>query len=171
MPLLWLVRGGCLCSIFRSEYAKKSPLSYQSVSEKKRGVRMKQNHISITQRCGRVSSVVLCCLLAMMALAACANKTPATTTTQGSGIHKIKHIIVIMQENRSFDSYFGTYPGVDGIPMVNGVPTVCVNVPVTGQCVKPYHDSQDLNHGGPHGALNATADIDNGKMDGFIAQA
>ena len=33
------------------------------------------------------------------------------------GIHKIKHVIIIMQENRSFDSYFGTYPGVDGIPM------------------------------------------------------
>ena len=32
------------------------------------------------------------------------------------GIHKIKHVIVIMQENRSFDSYFGTYPGADGIP-------------------------------------------------------
>jgi phospholipase C len=25
-------------------------------------------------------------------------------------------VIVIMQENRSFDSYFGTYPGADGIP-------------------------------------------------------
>ena len=34
-----------------------------------------------------------------------------------AGIHKIKHIIVIEQENRSFDSYFGTYPGADGIPM------------------------------------------------------
>jgi phospholipase C len=32
------------------------------------------------------------------------------------GIHKIQHVIVIMQENRSFDSYFGTYPGADGIP-------------------------------------------------------
>ncbi|MGH3302459.1 MAG: alkaline phosphatase family protein, partial [Streptosporangiaceae bacterium] len=37
------------------------------------------------------------------------------------GIHKIKHVIVIMQENRSFDSYFGTYPGADGIPVQNGV--------------------------------------------------
>jgi phospholipase C len=26
------------------------------------------------------------------------------------GIHRIKHVVVIMQENRSFDSYFGTYP-------------------------------------------------------------
>ena len=31
------------------------------------------------------------------------------------GIHKIRHVVIIMQENRSFDSYFGTYPGADGI--------------------------------------------------------
>jgi phospholipase C len=29
---------------------------------------------------------------------------------------KVKHVIVIMQENRSFDHYFGTFPGADGIP-------------------------------------------------------
>ena len=45
------------------------------------------------------------------------------------GIHKIKHVIVVMQENRSFDSYFGTFPGADGIPMKNGNPTVCVPDP------------------------------------------
>jgi len=26
------------------------------------------------------------------------------------GIQKIKHVIVVMQENRSFDNYFGTFP-------------------------------------------------------------
>jgi phospholipase C len=26
-----------------------------------------------------------------------------------AGIHKIRHVVVVMQENRSFDSYFGTY--------------------------------------------------------------
>jgi phospholipase C len=95
----------------------------------------------------------------------------STSTTDLTGIHKIQHIIVIMQENRSFDTYFGTYPGADGIPMQNGVPAVCVNDPRTGLCVKPYHNPNDLNHGGPHGASNATADINGGKMDGFIAQA
>ena len=55
-----------------------------------------------------------------------------------TGIHKIKHVIVIMQENRSFDSYFGTFPGADGIPMRRGVPTVCVPDSQTGECVKPY---------------------------------
>ena len=35
-------------------------------------------------------------------------------------ITKIRHVIVIMQENRSFDQYFGTYPRADGIPRRNG---------------------------------------------------
>jgi phospholipase C len=87
------------------------------------------------------------------------------------GVHKIRHVIVIMQENRSFDSYFGTFPGADGIPMKNGVPTVCVDDPQTGLCVAPYADHADVNGGGPHSAPNATADINGGKMNGFIAQA
>lgn len=94
---------------------------------------------------------------------------PAIPTT--AGIHKIKHVIVIMQENRSFDSYFGTYPGADGIPMKHGVPTVCVPEPKVHKCVKPYPDHTDHNGGGPHNAANSGPDIDGGKMDGFIAQA
>ncbi len=83
---------------------------------------------------------------------------------------KIKHVVIIMQENRSFDTYFGTFPGADGIPMQNGVPTVCSTDPQSGQCIKPYHNSQDVNSGGPHGASNATADVSGGKMDGFVGQ-
>jgi phospholipase C len=96
---------------------------------------------------------------------------PTGSYIVATGIHKIKHIVIIQQENRSFDSYFGTYPGADGIPMKNGVPTVCVNDARTGQCVAPYLDHADVNGGGPHSAPNATADINGGKMDGFIAQA
>jgi phospholipase C len=82
------------------------------------------------------------------------------------GIHKIRHVIVIMQENRSFDSYFGTYPGADGLPQ-----NVCVPDPATRGCVRPYHDPNDLNRGGPHGKIAAIADVDGGKMDGFITLA
>ena len=87
-----------------------------------------------------------------------------------SGIHKIRHVVVIMQENRSFDTYFGTYPGADGIPMKHGTPAVCLPDPATGKCVRPFHDSADVNAGGPHGAPAATADIDGGRMEGFIAE-
>ena len=88
------------------------------------------------------------------------------TVTNLAGIHKIQHVVVIMQENRSFDQYFGTYPGADGIP-----PGVCEPDPVNGGCIEPFHDPSDLNYGGPHGAANAAADIDGGRMDGFVAQA
>jgi phospholipase C len=86
-----------------------------------------------------------------------------------AGIHKIKHVIVIMQENRSFDNYFGTYPGADGIAMSNGVPAVCMPNP-KGPCQRPYHDTADVNGGGPHGYGNFLADLDGGRMDGFIRQ-
>ncbi len=92
----------------------------------------------------------------------------AAPTLAAGDIHQIKHVIVIMQENRSFDEYFGTFPGADGIPMQGGVPTVCVPDPKTGECVKPYHDTRDVNAGGPHAAASAKTDIDGGKMDGFI---
>lgn len=87
-----------------------------------------------------------------------------------TGIHKIKHIIVIMQENRSFDSYFGTYPGADGIPMLLGRAAVCVPDPQTRTCIRPYHNPGDINFGGPHTQGDAYADVDGGKMDGFMVQ-
>src|SRR3979490_51289 len=52
-----------------------------------------------------------------------------------SDVSKIKHIIIIMQENRSFDHYFGTYPGADGFPRTaSGAFAVCVPDPVKGGC-------------------------------------
>jgi phospholipase C len=87
------------------------------------------------------------------------------------GIHKIRHVVIIMQENRSFDNYFGTYPGADGIPMTNGVPTVCNPDPGTKLCIRPYHDTRDRNAGGPHDTVDAIKDVNGGKMDGFERQA
>jgi phospholipase C len=97
---------------------------------------------------------------------ASASPTLRIRIAPATGIHKIRHVVVIMQENRSFDSYFGTYPGADGIPA-----GVCVPDPANGGCVAPFHDSADLNFGGPHGMGNSLADIDSGRMDGYVAQA
>ena len=115
-------------------------------------------------------------------VAACTSTgpSPAPSRTSGSassasatetGIQKIKHVVIIMQENRSFDSFFGTYPGADGIPAKNGQFTVCVPDPRTGGCDKPYHDSSLVNGGAGHGLSNAVTDIDGGKMDGFVKSA
>jgi phospholipase C len=128
-------------------------------------------------------SVLICiCLLTSIFMTGCTGKapdggSPATKPTPrpvipgaNEGIQKIRHVIIIMQENRAFDEYFGTYPGADGIPMLNGIPTACVPDPQTATCIRPYHDPNDRNEGGPHGAPDAVADINGGKMDGFIRQ-
>src|SRR5262249_2768492 len=83
-------------------------------------------------------------------------------------IHTIQHVIVIMQENRSFDHYFGTFPGADGIPTQNGIPAVSIPDPTTGGMATPFHSHQDAEGGGPHGYIDAVTDIHGGKMDGFL---
>src|SRR5438105_6795917 len=55
--------------------------------------------------------------------------------------------------------------------MKNGVPTLCVPDPKAHSCVKPYHDRNDVNHGGPHGAGASARDVAGGKMTGFMAAA
>ena len=108
----------------------------------------------------------------MLVLVSCqtstAQRSQAVAPTAAA---KLKHVIVIMQENRSFDQYFGIYPGTDGLPRQGGHFTVCVPDPLTRSCVAPYHDGSDQNAGGPHAHPAAMADIDGGKMDGFIGQA
>jgi phospholipase C len=99
-----------------------------------------------------------------------APSAPGAVSNQAGGISQVKHVIVIMQENRSFDTYFGTFPGADGIPMSNGQPTVCIPTAPNQPCGQPYVDHADVNGGGPHGQANAAADIDGGKMDGFVGQ-
>jgi phospholipase C len=97
---------------------------------------------------------------------------PAAATPDG-GISKIQHVVVIMQENRSFDHYFGTFPGADGIPVdAQGNPTVCVPDPhLDGSCVAPYHNTANKNAGGPHTHAAFLKCVDSGAMDGFIANA
>jgi len=93
-----------------------------------------------------------------------------TAPTRPVGIHKIQHVVVIMQENRSFDEYFGTYPGADGIPGVAGNTGNLPCLPDPGRsCVTPYHDRNDRNLGGPHRQRDARADVNGGLMDGFVA--
>lgn len=107
--------------------------------------------------CSAVGAIVACAFL-------CASEANAAPVND---VLKIKHIIIIMQENRSFDHYFGTYPGADGIPMEGGKPKACIPSGRNSPCARPYHNTQDVNGGGPHTALDARLDINDGKMDGF----
>jgi phospholipase C len=111
-------------------------------------------------------AALIAVLVVLTGLVACSPNPPDLT-----GIHKIRHVVVIMQENRSFDSYFGTYPGADGIPAKNGHFTVCLPSPRTGGCIRPYHDPSLVNGGAGHDRGDAITDINGGRMDGFVRSA
>jgi len=104
-----------------------------------------------------------------------ASRTPAPVPP---GLEKIEHIIIIMQENRSFDHYFGTYESPSGEP-VEGIPSkasggfsVCVPHPaLANKCVPPFRTNNPVNKGGPHAHPSSTVSVDGGKMDGFIKAA
>jgi phospholipase C len=115
---------------------------------------------------------MLCALAAgLLATGGTSHRPPHARPLPMRGIERIEHVVMIFQENRSFDHYFGTYPGADGIPMDHGVALVCSTDPRTRRCLAPDHDRRDRNVGGPHNHLNAVHDINHRQMDGFVGQA
>ncbi|MBV9440699.1 MAG: phospholipase [Candidatus Eremiobacteraeota bacterium] len=110
------------------------------------------------------------CVALGVALHACAapgRAQPASDTD----IHRIRHVVIVMQENRSFDHYFGTFPGVDGLPRDRaGRFTTCLPDP-PHPCARPYHDRADDDAGGQHLATHLRQAVDGGRMDGFVRVA
>jgi phospholipase C len=92
---------------------------------------------------------------------------PDLTQLEQAQLH-LKHLVFIVQENRSFDHYFGTFPGANGFSMRNGRPSVCVPDPIAHACVHPYHSSEQLQEGGPHAQRHSELDVNGGRMDGFV---
>jgi phospholipase C len=70
----------------------------------------------------------------------------------------IQHVVVMIQENRSFDNLFATFPGADGttVGKRHGGQTVAL-------AKKPLLDPTDV----LHGYQGYVVDYDHGKMDGF----
>jgi phospholipase C len=102
------------------------------------------------------------------ALVLAATAVPAQATTTGAPATKtpIKHFIVLMQENHSYDNYFGAYKRGNGTP-----PAACqpkdLKHPSRG-CIKPFRIAgrvvEDLQHSAPV----ARGQYNHGKMNGFV---
>jgi phospholipase C len=70
----------------------------------------------------------------------------------------IDHVIFIVKENRTFDHYFGTYPGADG---------ATTGTTIDGRTV-PLQPAQDVMSAAiTHGFWSGLFSIDGGRMDGF----
>ncbi|MBO1330847.1 phosphocholine-specific phospholipase C [Streptomyces sp. VRA16 Mangrove soil] len=112
------------------------------------------------------------------ALSGSIDRAAAIPAARRSGtVQDIEHIVVLMQENRSFDHYFGSMKGVRGfgdprpVTLPSGKPVW--NQPSGGQEILPYHPDADdlgmqfiagLDHdwAGGHNAFN------NGKYDNWV---
>lgn len=79
----------------------------------------------------------------------------------------IKHFVTVMQENHSFDNYFGTFPGADGYPDGTCLP-LSVDDP-TGECVEPFHVGGQAILDLGHSDDVFVAQYRNGRMDGFVS--
>lgn len=73
-------------------------------------------------------------------------------------INNIQHIVFIIKENRTFDQYFGTYPGANGATSA---------VMSTGQTVRLVHAPDPPPRDISHGWFDAVQGVDGGKMDLF----
>ena len=78
----------------------------------------------------------------------------------------VRHLVMLMQENHSFDNYFGTYPGADGIPAGTCMPLRPDN-PEKG-CVQPHRLGEVPLRDHSHDLKTAQRQLDGGKMDGFV---
>ncbi len=74
----------------------------------------------------------------------------------------IDHFIIIMQENRSFDSYYGTMPGVEGLP--DGAS----NPRADGTPVPSFHADEYCIEDVAHSWNGSHREYNDGANDGFV---
>ena len=81
----------------------------------------------------------------------------------------LEHVVVIMQEDRTFDHYFGTYPGANGWPNGYALPVDPVN-PLT-RFVEPHKLTSTRTPSLPHSEKALRAAFNGGRNDSFIPAA
>jgi phospholipase C len=81
-----------------------------------------------------------------------------TDAAPGKGIQKIQHIVFLIKENRTFDHYFGTFPGADGA--TSGVISSGKRIPLAQA---PDETPYDLGHSW----RDALVAMDGGRMGKF----
>jgi phospholipase C len=102
--------------------------------------------------------------VAALALLAMCSQTPKMVAQGNAGI-PIEHFIYIIQENHSFDNYFGTFPGANGIP----VGTLLPDYPGGPLVNKLFlSDRPTVPSDITHIWQAAAVAYDNGAMDGFL---
>ena len=89
-----------------------------------------------------------------------------------AGIMNLDHLVFVVQENRSFDHYFGTFPGADGIPMDDERrrrPSACPIRRARAMLSPAVPRPQPVRLGrAARGAVASQISIAGGRMNGFV---
>ena len=112
-------------------------------------------------------AAVAASLIAFALPVAGAAAAPSPGRTSHAAATPIKHFLFLMQGGRTFDNYFGTYPGADGPPAGTCQPLAADHA--GGKCIKPFLlNDADRAPLGANGTIVASQ-WDSGKMDGFVS--
>jgi phospholipase C len=86
---------------------------------------------------------------------------------------QIKHIVVLMMENHSFDNYLGTLGRGEGFPVADDGAPDAENPDSAGTMIRARHAESTVQRDGvPCQSWSAThAQWDSGKLDGFVTSA
>jgi len=147
----------------------------------------------------RRTAAVFCAATMAVSFSACAGSsiraTPQMATSSSSAAagsiealvnQKVKHVFVIVQENHTFDNFFGLYPGTNGQTVENLASATaqaddCVPDPEAGSCQRPFLittntaspnyviDAPDIG-GGSNSRFGQQFAVDGGKMDRFLLE-
>jgi len=104
-------------------------------------------------------AALLTCVLACIGVEAqTPTVAPKTATNAQGDISAIQHIVFIIKENRTFDQYFGTYPGA------NGATSAVIS---SGQRIPLIHAPDPPPRDVSHGWFDSVEATNGGKMDMF----
>ena len=68
----------------------------------------------------------------LLAASSAAIAVPAAARDDGHGVNRLKHLVVIYEENHSFDNLLGGWPGVNGLSSADYQHTVQVGLSEEG---------------------------------------
>ncbi len=114
-------------------------------------------------------SAVALALGVLLALVAGAGGRAQTDKAPHEPTTPIRHFVTLLQENHTYDNYFGTYPRGDGLPAGTCEP-VDLRHP-GGRCIRPFHIGDNAIVPGDldHSSSTARLQWDKGRLDGFVS--
>src|SRR5258708_6203418 len=102
--------------------------------------------------------IILVCVIVSLFLVVAVLGMVSRATTNTSSFNPIQHVVVIFKENHTFDNYFGTFPGVNGLNLALDC----------NSAVCPFFQKNMTPADLGHDWTSAHSAWSNGTMQGFI---